>query len=243
MSYEIDFERRMMLEKFQERIEYKFKNIALLDTALTHTSFVKGDGKKNEHNERLEFLGDAVLELSVSDYLFKNYPALNEGRMTKARALTVCEATLFEVAQRYEIGDVLLLSKGETNSGGRKKPSILSDAFEAVIGAVYLDGGFEKANEFIMKFAPVFVKAAVDGSLNKDYKTALQELVQSEHMGAIEYVLVSQTGPDHKKEFEMLITIGKEPYASGKGYSKQEAGQNAAKTVLELLNKTVKEKK
>ncbi len=239
----IDFERRITLEKLQEQLEYQFNDISLLNTALTHTSFVKGEGKSVEHNERLEFLGDAVLELAVSDFLFKNYPALNEGRMTKARALTVCEASLFEVAQNYGIGDILLLSKGESNSGGRKKPSILSDAFEAVIGAIYLDGGFEKANAFVMKFAPEFVKAAVNGSLNKDYKTTLQELVQSEHMGALEYVLVGETGPDHKKEFEMLVTIGKEPYASGKGYSKQEAGQNAAKAVLELLNKNIKEKK
>lgn len=233
----IEFERKIMLEELQGKLGYTFNDISLLNTALTHTSFVKGEGKNSEHNERLEFLGDAVLELCVSGFLYKNYPMLDEGKMTKARALTVCEASLFEVAKHCGLGDKLLLSRGEANSGGRKKPSILSDALEAVIGAIYLDGGFEKASAFILKFAPQFVKAAVEGALNKDHKTALQELVQGEHMGALEYVLVGESGPDHKKEFEMLITIDKKPYASGKGSSKQEAGQNAAKAVLELLNK------
>ncbi|MBQ2661991.1 MAG: ribonuclease III [Clostridia bacterium] len=231
----IDFERSEELKRLQKKIGYDFTDVSLLNTALTHTSFVKGDGNNNEHNERLEYLGDAVLELSVSAYLFENYPKLNEGKMTRVRAQTVCESSLFEVAKYYGVGEAVLLSKGESNSGGRKKPSILSDALEAVIGAIYKDGGFEKADAFIMQFAPSYIEKAVNGSTDKDYKTTLQELVQREHMGALKYVLVSEKGPDHKKEFEMLITIAGKEYASGKGHSKQEAGQNAAKSVLELL--------
>ena len=147
---EMDFLRKKVLQALEERLGYTFSDLSLLDAALTHTSYVKGDGKAHEHNERLEFLGDAVLELCVSEYLYRNFPKLNEGVMTRARAASVCESALHLVALQLELGTCLRLSRGEEHSGGREKPSILADGVEAVIGAIYLDGGLEAARTFIL---------------------------------------------------------------------------------------------
>ncbi len=228
--------RESQLLELQNRIEYTFRDQSLLDTALTHTSFVKGDGKGSMHNERLEYLGDAVLELCISEQLYMRYSNWTEGAMTRARATIVCESALDQAARNcFNLQDYLLLGHGEENTGGRMKPSILSDALEALIGAIYLDGGMEAARALIMRFAHPALDHAVDNGPGKDHKTTLQEYVQKRHLGAISYKLVSATGPDHKKEFRIRVSLSDRLVGEGVGGSKQEAGQRAAKTALKLL--------
>lgn len=221
-----------MLNALEERLEYQFHDLALLDTALTHTSYVKGDGRASAHNERLEFLGDAVLELCTSEYLFTRFPDSDEGAMTRLRAQAVCESALYEVAKDYGFGRLLLLGRGEDHSGGREKPSILSDAVEAVIGALYIDGGMEVAKRFIMRFVQKSVEDAMAGRLIKDHKTMLQEYVQKHHMGQIAYELIGSSGPDHNKTFSMRVLVAGETAGTGEGRTKQEAGQQAARAAL-----------
>ena len=221
-----------MLNALEERLEYQFHDLALLDTALTHTSYVKGDGRASAHNERLEFLGDAVLELCTSEYLFTRFPDSDEGAMTRLRAQAVCESALYEVAKEYGFGRLLLLGRGEDHSGGREKPSILSDAVEAVIGAVYIDGGMEVAKRFIMRFVHKSVEDAMAGRLIKGHKTMLQEYVQKHHMGQIAYELIGSSGPDHNKTFSMRVLVAGETAGTGEGRTKQEAGQQAARAAL-----------
>lgn len=228
----MEFERRKCLTALESKLNYSFGDVALLDTAMTHTSYVKGDGRARMHNERLEFLGDAVLELCVSEYLFKRFSEFDEGAMTRLRAQTVCEGALFEIAKELGLGEALLLGRGEDHSGGRDKPSILSDALEAVIGALYIDGGMETARGFILSFIDGSVEAALKGGALKDYKTMLQEYVQKRHMGAIAYRLLGSSGPDHSKVFMMEVTIAGIPSGIGEGHTKQEAGQRAAKAAL-----------
>ena len=216
----------------EERLEYRFHDLALLDTALTHTSYVKGDGRASAHNERLEFLGDAVLELCTSEYLYLRFPDYDEGAMTRLRAQAVCEGALYEVAREYGLGAMLLLGRGEDHSGGREKPSILSDAVEAVIGALYIDGGMEVAKGFIMRFVHNSVADAMAGRLIKDHKTMLQEYVQKRHMGQIVYELTGSSGPDHNKTFTMRVLVAGETAGIGEGRTKQEAGQQAARAAL-----------
>ena len=221
-----------MLNALEERLEYQFHDLTLLDTALTHTSYVKGDGRASAHNERLEFLGDAVLELCTSEYLFTRFPDSDEGAMTRLRAQAVCESALYEVAKDYGFGRLLLLGRGEDHSGGREKPSILSDAVEAVIGALYIDGGMEVAKRFIMRFVHKSVEDAMAGRLIKDHKTMLQEYVQKHHMGQIAYELIGSSGPDHNKTFSMRVLVAGETAGTGEGRTKQEAGQQAARAAL-----------
>ena len=228
----MEFQRRKMLNALEERLAYRFHDLALLDTALTHTSYVKGDGRASAHNERLEFLGDAVLELCTSEYLYLRFPEYDEGAMTRLRAQAVCESALHEVARDYDLGALLLLGRGEDHSGGREKPSILSDAVEAVIGALYIDGGMEVAKEFIMRFVHRSVEDAMAGRLIKDHKTMLQEYVQKRHMGPIVYELTGSSGPDHNKTFSMRVLVAGETAGAGEGRTKQEAGQQAARAVL-----------
>ncbi|MBQ7091244.1 MAG: ribonuclease III [Clostridia bacterium] len=228
----MDFERLRRLEELQRELGYTFKNMELLDTALTHTSYVKGDGNGSEHNERLEFLGDAVLELCVSEKLYKEYPDLNEGVMTRVRALCVCEGALHRAAGRLGLGRFLLLSHGEEHSGGREKPSILADAVEAVIGAVFLDGGISPARELVLRVSEGSIEQAVQNVNTKDYKTMLQEHVQKKHLGNVTYELVDASGPDHMRVFTLQAMIAGEKKGIGSGNSKQEAGQQAARATL-----------
>ena len=223
----MEFQRRKTLNALEERLEYRFHDLALLDTALTHTSYVKGDGRASAHNERLEFLGDAVLELCTSEYLYLRFPDYDEGAMTRLRAQAVCEGALHEVAREYGLGAMLLLGRGEDHSGGREKPSILSDAVEAVIGALYIDGGMEVAKGFIMRFVHNSVADAM-----ADHKTMLQEYVQKRHMGQIVYELTGSSGPDHNKTFTMRVLVAGETAGIGEGRTKQEAGQQAARAAL-----------
>ena len=216
----------------EETLQYAFSDRSLLETALTHTSFVKGDGKRQAHNERLEFLGDAVLELCVSEHLFRQRPELQEGAMTRHRARLVCEQALFGAACSLGIPDCLRLGNGEELTGGRQKPSIVSDALEAVLGAVYLDGGLEAARRVIVEHVVRLLEEARVDETDKDYKTRLQEHVQKGHIGALEYECLGETGPEHQKRFTICVRLSGEPVGTGTGLSKQSAGQAAAKAAL-----------
>ena len=220
------------LKKFQELIGYTFQNEQLLKQALTHSSYANEKHlKKLSDNERLEFLGDAVLEVVSSEFLFENYPKLTEGQLTKLRASIVCEPTLATCTESISLGDYLYLGKGEDHTGGRTRKSVLSDAMEAVIGAIYLDGGFASAKEFILKFIMTDIEHK---HLFYDSKTILQEVVQGEHE-QLTYVLLGETGPDHDKTFEVGILIGRREISTGKGHTKKAAEQEAAYQALLIL--------
>ena len=224
------------LKKFQEMIGYTFTNEQLLKQALTHSSYANEKHlKKLSDNERLEFLGDAVLEVVSSEFLFQNYPNLTEGQLTKLRASIVCEPTLANCTESIQLGDFLFLGKGEDHTGGRTRKSILSDAMEAVIGAIYLDGGFASAKEFVLKFIMTDIEHK---HLFYDSKTILQEVVQGEHE-QLTYVLLGETGPDHDKTFEVGVLIGRKEISTGKGHTKKAAEQEAAYNALLILKPTL----
>lgn len=215
---------------------YSFQQKALLEEALTHSSFAnEKNGKKRQHNERLEFLGDSVLSLIISDYLFHRYPNLPEGELTKVRAAVVCEPTLAEHAKHWQLGDYIAFGRGEAQTGGKHRPSILADAFEAVIAAVYLDGGFSKAQRLVLNTLEKAIQDAVGGKIFTDYKTALQEWVQARELQKIHYEIVDTKGPDHKKSFSAQVFIDDIPRGQGEGRSKKEAEQGAAKMALHAL--------
>ena len=223
-----------MTNSYQElygKIGYTFSKQDYLKLALTHSSYSnEHKSHKKENNERLEYLGDAVLELTVSDYLFHAYPKKNEGELTKIRSSLVCERTLSGCAREIQLGQALRLSKGEHQTGGRERDSILSDAFEAVIGAIYLDGGMEPARAFIHRFLLTDVE---EKALFYDAKTILQEMVQAETKEKLSYHLIKEEGPDHCKEFTVETWIGDKPVAVGTGKTKKAAEQMAAyKTIL-----------
>ena len=217
----------------QDKIGYKFKNIELLKRALTHTSYAnETGGDHNLSNERLEFLGDSVLGVITAEYFFMNYRNMPEGELTKLRAATVCEKALCEYAKDINLGSFILLGKGEIVTGGSERPSILADAFEALIAAVYLDGGMDAAKGFVLKYIQ---KAAKEHRGFKDYKTMLQEVVQKNPGEIVEYVLVNETGPDHDKRFEVEVHLNSNVIGRGIGTSKKKAEQFAAKEALELM--------
>ncbi len=222
------------MKNFQSNIGYSFKNEKLLYEALSHSSFANENKKSRRSNERLEFLGDSVLSIVVSEYLFENYHHMPEGELTRIRASLVCEKSLYEFAQEIHLGDYIMLGKGEENTGGRERPSILADAFEAVIAAIFLDGGLECARDFIMKFVPhnVTTKGAV--SFN-DYKTILQEIVQKNPEEKVDYFLIGESGPDHDKAFTVQVKLNTNVIGEGTGKSKKQAEQMAAKEALELM--------
>ncbi|NLZ46883.1 MAG: ribonuclease III [Clostridiales bacterium] len=222
------------LSDFQKIIDYKFKNEKLLFEALSHSSFANENKKQRKSNERLEFLGDSVLSIVVSDFLFENYRHLPEGQLTKIRASIVCETSLHEFALSINLGDYIMLGKGEENTGGRHRPSILADAFEAVIAAVYLDGGIEKASEYILGFIPKDLSPSRAAGQN-DFKTILQEIIQKNPEEKIDYYLKSQSGPDHNKCFTVQVRLNSNVIGEGVGHSKKQAEQMAAKEALELM--------
>lgn len=223
------------MEDLQKLINYKFKKISLLQEALTHSSYANEHKAKNIRcNERLEFLGDSVLSIIVSDYIFKNFTSIPEGELTKLRASLVCEKSLFRFAKKINLGDYLILSRGEKNSGGALRPSILSDAFEALIAAIYLDSGLEQASEFVLSF----VKPELTNHKPKafrDYKTKLQEIVQKNPGEHLEYILTGESGPDHNKHFTVEVHLNSNVIGKGGGKSKKEAEQQAAREALELM--------
>lgn len=219
--------------EFEERIGYQFQNKKLLSQALTHSSYANERhlGRQAD-NERLEFLGDAVLEVISSDFLFHKYPQKPEGELTRLRASIVCEPTLSFCTRELELGKYLLLGKGEDQMGGRKRDSILSDAMEAVIGAIYLDGGFASAKEFIFRFV---LNDIEHKQLFFDSKTILQEIVQGNCSELLHYELVREEGPDHNKRFIVEARIGDRVYGQGEGRTKKAAEQDAAyHTLLQL---------
>ena len=220
------------IKKFQEVIEYHFHDEKLLRQALTHSSFANEKHlKKHSDNERLEFLGDAVLEIISSEFLYKEYPDKPEGELTKLRASIVCEPTLALCTKDIALGEYLLLGKGEDQTGGRGRKSILSDALEAVIGAIYWDGGFANAKEFIHKYILTDIEHK---QLFYDSKTILQEVVQGEHE-QLTYVLTDESGPDHNKSFTVRACIGERVIGSGTGHTKKAAEQEAAYQALLML--------
>ncbi len=226
------------LEEIQRRLEYSFRQPRLLREALTHKSYLNEvRGAEESDNERLEFLGDAVLDLVVSEYLVHAFPEAAEGELSKLRARLVSEKTLARVAKRIGLGEPLRLGRGETKTEGRSKPSILADALEAVFAGVYLDGGLEAASQCV-KTAFSDELASCDRSLAKgDFKTDLQELCQRDFEMLPQYRTIRETGPDHEKLFEVEILIRGEHYGVGTGKSKKEAEQMAAKQALEQLRK------
>lgn len=233
MTRGIADERREKLCELASRLDISFRDIALLDQALTHTSYANEAGRSRSfHNERLEFLGDAVLELATSTYLFQHFPNLSEGDLTKARASVVCEASLHRRAMEVDLGDYMRLGHGEFVTGGNRRPSILADAFEAVIGALYLDQGWESARGYVIRQLAEELREVGRGQSMKDYKTILQETIQRHPGQRIVYELISATGPDHAKEFKVAVRINGLAYGVGTGRSKKAAEQNAAEHAL-----------
>ena len=210
----------MSMEALQERIGYRFREPGLLERALTHSSYANESRQKIECNERMEFLGDAVLSIIVADHIFHKFH-LAEGDLTKIRASLVCEKSLFEFAQKIKLGQELLLGHGEEQTGGRERPSVVSDAFEALIAGIYLDGGLEAARRFVLPFV--------------DYKTRLQEIIQKNPEERVEYVLVSAEGPDHDKKFVVEVHLNSNVIGRGVCRSKKGAEQAAAREALALM--------
>ena len=216
----------------EEKLGYQFQNRELLENALTHSSCANESRGKLQSNERLEFLGDSILGMVVADHLYRGHPDLPEGELTRVRAALVCEESLVEVAQALDLGSYLLLGKGEEAGGGRERPSIIADAVEAVLAAVYLDGGIGSARKLIQKF---ILDREAEKSASRDYKTALQELVQRESGRVLSYRLMGESGPDHAKVFSVEVDLNGRPIGAGEGRSKKEAEQNAAKAAMAKL--------
>ena len=223
------------MEELEKIIGYQFKDKELLTLAMTHSSYANEHRMRHKHNERLEFLGDAVLELVSSEFLYHRDEKMPEGDMTKLRASLVCEPTLAFCTKEINLGKYLLLGKGEDLTGGRGRDSILSDALEALIGAIYLDGGFANAKEFILKF---ILSDMEHKKLFYDSKTILQEMVQGEYKESLSYELIGEEGPDHDKKFIVSAKIGDEVITTGSGRTKKAAEQAAAyAAIIKLKNK------
>lgn len=220
------------MKVFEEIIGYKFKDKSLLQTALTHSSYANEMNGKVDYNERLEFLGDSVLGMITAEFLFTNHPEMPEGKLTKTRAAMVCEKSLHRFAQSIKLGEFMHLGKGEINTGGRERPSILADAFESLIAAIYLDAGFEEAKKFVLGFIST---ADIEETIITDYKTALQEIVQRNPGEYLEYFMVGESGPDHCKTFIVEVHLNNNVIGTGEGRSKKQAEQMAAKATLRLM--------
>ncbi|MBQ3529254.1 MAG: ribonuclease III [Oscillospiraceae bacterium] len=222
------------MKDLEAAIGYKFKNITLLQNALTHSSYANEQWHDSlKSNERLEFLGDSVLGMVVAEHLYKTFPDRLEGDLTRMRADMVCEASLARIAERIELGQYLLLGHGEEQSGGRNRPSILADAVESVLAACFLDGGMDAARRFIETF--VLCNVPQSRLRNVDYKTALQELVQQKKNQQISYRLVGESGPDHNKSFCVEVTLNGTVVGKGTGTSKKRAEQDAARIAMETV--------
>ncbi len=226
----------MSIEKIEQKIGYKFKNKKLISVALTHSSY-SNERKSGKHksNERLEFLGDTVLGLVISEHIFKNYPNLPEGELTKIRSNIVCEVTLSECAKNIGLGKYLKFGRGEELTGGRNRASILADALEALIAAMYLDSDLKVTSNFILSIMDDIINDAVKGKNVLDYKTRLQEMIQVSKENHIHYELVDQTGPDHLKTFYSSVLLNNEKIGYGEGRSKKESEQMAAKQAIKEL--------
>ncbi len=226
------------MDGLEERLGYKFNNINLLKNALTHSSYANEVRGGFSSNERLEFLGDSVLSIVVSDYIYKHYPNMPEGELTKLRASLVCEKSLCAFSRELELGNYLMLGKGEEKGGGRERDSILADAFEAVLAAIYLDGGMEPARRHVMNFVLRELQHT-DDEVFKDYKTALQEIIQRNPEEAVSYILTGESGPDHDKEFTVEVRLNSNVIGRGTGKNKKRAEQMAAKEALMLMGEEI----
>lgn len=219
--------------KLVEQLGYEFRQPELLRNALTHSSSINEAHRQYyENNERLEFLGDAVLETVISDRLYHLLPRGEEGKLTRMRASIVCEESLADVGHRLGVGQALILGKGEEHSGGRNRSSMIADGVEAIIGAIYLDGGFYEAQKAVLRLFDSVITSALNGKLYSDYKTALQERLQVNGDVHIQYILDGQEGPDHDKTFYTSVAVNGVILGSGSGRSKKEAEQNAAKAAM-----------
>ena len=222
------------MDTLEEKLGYTFQNHALLDNALTHSSCANESQGRLLSNERLEFLGDSILGMVVADHLYRNHPDLPEGELTRTRAALVCEGSLVEVAHALGLGNYLKLGRGEDAGGGRARPSIQADAVEAVLAAVYLDGGIGSARKIIRRF---ILDREQEKGASRDYKTALQELVQRESGQVLQYRLTGSSGPDHAKVFSVEVDLNGRSVGRGEGHSKKEAEQNAARAAVAALSK------
>ena len=223
----------MKKQELQKNIGYQFEDESLLNKAMTHTSYAYENNV--ESNEKLEFLGDSILEFISSKYIFKNYPNLKEGEMTKVRAQVVCEQSLYKIAKMHNFSDFLNLGKSEKLSGGKERPAILADSVEAVIAAMYIDGGLKVAEKFIIENLKNEIELATKHVGKKDYKTVLQEKLQIHGDVKIEYILLNESGPDHDKRFEMEVRCNGKKLAVGTGKSKKLAQMDAAHNAIESL--------
>lgn len=223
------------IQQLQDTIGYKFHNPVFLEVALTHSSYANEVKHQLKYNERQEFLGDAVLSIIVSDYLFNNY-TVPEGELTKLRAAIVCEKSLDVMANKIHLGEYLRLGRGEEMTGGRTRPSIIADAFEALIAAIYLDSGIESARDFVLPFVTEMLEHE-DSLSFKDYKTILQEIIQQNPEEKLVYKLVGEKGPDHDKRFVVDVMLNSNVIGKGEGRSKKNAEQMAAKEALELMGR------
>lgn len=222
------------METLEKNLNYSFKNKDLLINALTHSSYANEVRNGVSSNERLEFLGDSVLSVIVADYLYKQFQNLPEGELTKLRASLVCEKSLCGFSRELELGRYLRLGKGEDKGGGRERDSILADAFEAVLAAIYLDGGLEISRKHVMRFILSELKHT-DDEVFKDYKTTLQEIIQRNPEESVKYILTGESGPDHDKIFEVEVHLNSNVIGVGKGRNKKQAEQMAAKEALRLM--------
>ena len=225
----------MELDKLEKEIGYEFNDKELLKRALTHTSYAYE--KKKPSNEKLEFLGDSILEFISSEYIYENYSKLKEGEMTKVRASVVCEKSLHEVAKKHNFSDFLYLGKSERLSKKEVRPAIMADSVEAVIAAIYLDGGIESAKRFIIENLKDAIEVATHNIGQKDYKTVLQEILQKHGEVHIEYKIIKESGPDHQKVFESEVVCDGNVLASGSGSSKKQAEMDAARIAIENIKK------
>ncbi len=226
------------MKGLEENLKYTFKNIGLLENALTHSSYANEVRNGVKSNERLEFLGDSVLSIIVSDYIFRQFKNIPEGELTKLRASLVCEKSLCGFSRELELGKYLRLGKGEDKGGGRERDSILADAFEAVLAAIYLDGGMEAAEKHVLRFILPELKQT-DDEVFKDYKTALQEIIQRNPEESVTYILTGESGPDHDKVFEVEVHLNSNVIGKGSGKSKKRAEQMAAKQALMLMGEEI----
>lgn len=226
------------MQALEEKLGYKFKNIDLLKNSLTHSSYANEVRGGFSSNERLEFLGDSVLSVIVSDYIYKQFSNIPEGELTKLRAALVCEKSLCGFSKELGLGDFLKLGKGEEKGGGRERPSILADAFEAVLAAMYLDGGMDVARRHVLRFILPELEHTED-EVFKDYKTALQEIIQRNPEESVTYILTEESGPDHNKSFTVEVHLNSNVIGKGTGKSKKQAEQAAAKEALRLMGKEI----
>ncbi len=223
------------MKGFETRLGYIYKDKSLLSLSLTHSSYANENKNSKGYNERLEFLGDSVLSIIVSKYLFTNFPKMPEGELSKTRAALVCEKSLASFARQIQLGNVLLLGKGEMQNGGNDRDSILADAFEALIASLYLDGGIDVAEKFVLKFISEQMEEKKVFTAFVDYKTELQEIIQQNKEEKVEYVVVGESGPAHDKNFTVEVHLNSNVIGKGSGKSKKIAEQMAAKEALELM--------